>query len=153
MLATPSVFYLCTCRRQYPSGNGSVHLSFVIQSHHWLSPESRRISAHIVVFEACSTFTHVLACAGAELIKRSPLSPECFKPYCPHICLGCYQPKRQLLGGLRIPPRKRAFPRCTKYSRLVLNCVCLTIGLLTPFWLISIPRKYESSSVGIMTVG
>ena len=34
---------------------------------------------------------------------------------------GCTQPKRQLLGGLRIPPGKRAFPRRTDKSGLIVG--------------------------------
>ena len=65
-------------------------------------------------------FTHVPTRAVAELLNATlchrsasvHVAPSMSRP-------GCYQPKRQLMGGLRIPPGKRAFPRHTSPPRLL----------------------------------
>ena len=65
-------------------------------------------------------FTHVPTRAVAELLNATlchrsasvHVAPSMSRP-------GCYQPKRQLMGGLRIPPGKRAFPRHTSPLRLL----------------------------------
>ena len=62
-------------------------------------------------------FTHVPTRAVAELLNATlchrsasvHVAPSMSRP-------GCLHAKRQLLGGLRIPPGKRAFPRRTVES-------------------------------------
>ena len=65
-------------------------------------------------------FTHVPTRAVAELLNAT----LCHRSASVHVVTsmsrpGCYQPKRQLMGGLRIPPGKRAFPRHTSPPRLL----------------------------------
>ena len=116
-VAASSIFR--TCRRHYPGGNGSVLLSFAFPNRRRPSPGTRRVGSHIAVFEACSMFTHVPTRAVAELLNATLCHRSASNHFAPSIVRpGCYQPTRQLLGGLRIPPGKRAFPRHTDPPRL-----------------------------------
>ena len=116
-VATLSIFR--AYRRQYPGGNNSVLLSLVFPSRLRPSPNLRRVGSRIALFEACSAFIHISVCTVAKLLYAAlflrsasvHVAPSMTRP-------GCYQPKRQLLGGLRIPPGKRAFPRRTEKGGL-----------------------------------
>ena len=66
------------------------------------SPNSRRIGSRIERFEACSAFTHV----PASLLAEPPKAALWHQSASVHFVTstnrsGCYQPKRQLLGGIR----------------------------------------------------
>ena len=55
------VFLLYACHRHYPGGiPGCTHRS--LPQRRRPSPTYRRVGFHIPLFEACSTFTHVMAC-------------------------------------------------------------------------------------------
>ena len=82
---------------------------------HRPSPNFRRVGSHIAFIEACSAFTHVPACLLAEPPKAA-LRHQGASVYIVTSVNrpGCYQPKRQLLGGDSHPQGKRAFPRRTE---------------------------------------
>ena len=83
------------------------------------SPNDRRVGFRIMRFEACSAFTRVPACMVAE----PPIGSPSLQGASAHVVTsmnrpGRYQPERQLLGGVRTPQGKRAFPRRTVMSTL-----------------------------------
>ena len=57
------------------------------------SPKPRRVGSCINVFEACSAFTHVMACLLTESLKR-PSAPELQQSRCLHRCSDCYRVER-----------------------------------------------------------
>ena len=78
------------------------------------SPKVRRVGFRIVRFEACSTFTRV----PARMVAGPPMAAFDTRvlqtiSFASMIRPGCYQPERQLLGGVLHPPEKGAFPRRT----------------------------------------
>ena len=91
------------------------------------------VVSNIAVFEACSMFTHVPTHAVAELLNATLCRRSASVHVAPSMShSGCYQPKRQLMGGLRIPPGKRAFPRRTQRLLVVLY-VDQSLDLYRPF--------------------
>jgi len=58
------------CRRHYPGGTAWL-LSLGLSRQRRPSPLCDRVGSHIILFEACSAFTHVTACMRAE----SPMRP------------------------------------------------------------------------------
>src|SRR6195256_2506725 len=61
---------LCTCRRQYPGVAAGRTLRSTRPACHFSLPRyGRRVGLHIVLFEACSTFTRVAAC----ILALSPI--------------------------------------------------------------------------------
>ena len=99
-VATSSL--LQACRRHYPGGNGPVLQTLAFPDCQRPSPSLRRVGSRIARFEACSAFTLVPACLFAK--------PPCGGPSRQSASIyivtsvnrpGCFQPKRQGLGGIR----------------------------------------------------
>ena len=77
------------------------------------SPINRRVGFRIARFEACSTFTRVPARMVAEPPKAA-LFFFFYQSASVHVVTsmarpGCYQPERQLLGGVRTRQKKAPF--------------------------------------------
>ena len=91
------------------------------------SPNRRRVGPCIVVFEACSAFTHVTACMLAESPMR-PSTPKASAASLPPLLLRLLPGgTNQLPGGISLPLRTSAFSRRTPIIRLWLQpkvCDC-----------------------------
>ena len=73
-----------TCHRQYPGKIDGTHS--LVPSHRLRpSPENWRVGSCITRFEACSTFTHVMACTLAKTPSRpsTPKAPTASLPLPP----------------------------------------------------------------------
>ncbi len=83
---------LLACRRQYP-GRSDGTCSLVPFHQLRPSPEPGRVGSCIVVFEACSAFTHVTACTLAKSPCDS-LHQRLQQFRCLHCCSDCYRVER-----------------------------------------------------------
>jgi len=90
-----------TCHRQYPGGTGRCSRRSLPDR--WQpSPFQRRVGFRIVLFEACSAFTRVVACVVAE----PPEAALCHRSASDDVVTStirsdCYRLERQLPGGIR----------------------------------------------------
>src|SRR5215813_9249208 len=64
---------LCTCCRHYPGAADGPERRSYSPIHISLPRKGCRVGLHIVLFEACSAFTHVAACTLARSPIRDPL--------------------------------------------------------------------------------
>ena len=74
------------------------------------SPLFRWVGFRIARFEACSTFTRV----PARMVAEPPKAALCHQSASVHVVTsmarpGCYQPERQLLGGVCTRQKKAPF--------------------------------------------
>lgn len=65
---------LCTCPPPVPRYSSRASSSLVSPGHISLPRYTSRVGLHVVLFEACSAFTHVAACTSAPATIRGPLS-------------------------------------------------------------------------------
>ena len=96
------VFHLASMPAPLPRRERSGACVACFPNRHRPSPNFRRVGSHIAFIEACSAFTHVPACLLAEPPKAA-LRHQGASVYIVTSVNrpGCYQPKRQLLGGIR----------------------------------------------------
>jgi hypothetical protein len=97
-----------------PRCSGWAYSSLFSPSRVSLPRKGRRVGLHIVLFEACSAFTHVAACTLARPPIRGPLYRR-LQPFRHlHDCSGCFRLER-LPGGTRThwkaPPFHGAHPK------------------------------------------
>ena len=117
-------------------GYGPVRASLCFPVRHRPSPNYRRVGSRIALFEACSAFTHVPACAVAELL----IAALCHRSASVHVVTstsrsGCYQPKTTIVGRDSHPPGKRAFPRRTAICGLrTLQDLCSYLDRDAQLW-------------------
>src|SRR4051794_20806375 len=71
---------LCTCCRHYPGAAAGCSPRSFSPRRISLPRKGHRVGLHIVVFEDCSAFTHVVACTLARSPIRDPL-PEGFRHF------------------------------------------------------------------------
>ena len=119
-VATPSIFH--ACRRPYPDGNRPVLVSLTFPASRRPSPWHVRVGSRVVVFEACSAFTHVSARVVAEPPTDLALPWPCppFPASCAfresHIVRG---PSTEVLQFMSLPP-------CTASAATGWNDSCRT---------------------------
>ena len=89
-----------------------------LPDHRRPSPKQRRVGFCIMCFEACSAFTRV----PARMVAEPPRAALCRQSASVHFVTsvnrpGCYQPERQLLGGVRTRQKKAPFhgARCLSH--------------------------------------
>jgi hypothetical protein len=108
---------LPACRRQYPGRSDGI-CSLVPFHQLRPSPNRRRVGPCIVVFEACSAFTHVTACMLTESPMR-PSTPKASAASLPPLLLRLLPGgTNQFPGGISLPLRTSAFSRRTPITRL-----------------------------------
>ena len=101
------------------------------------SPNRRRVGPCIVVFEACSAFTHVTACMLAESPMR-PSTPKASAASLPPPLLRLLPGgTNQLPGGISLPLRTSAFSRRAPVSRLSRNLLVSSLESTNRFGQVS----------------
>ena len=107
---------LPACRRQYPGRSDGI--CSLVRFHRLRpSPNRRWVGPCIVVFEACSAFTHVTACMLAESPMR-PSTPKASAASLPQLLLRLLPGgTNQFPGGISLPLRTSAFSRRTPITR------------------------------------
>ncbi len=88
---------LCTCCRHYPGAATDGHFAHPA-SRISLPRNGGRVGLRIVLFEACSAFTHVTACTLAKS-PSDPLHRRLQPLRYLHDCADCYRLERKLPGG------------------------------------------------------
>ena len=76
-------------------------LTLIARIHQHLRPSLllSQVGSRITLFEACSAFTHVMACLIAESPIRDPFHRGLQRLHYFHHCSDCYRLERQLPGG------------------------------------------------------